>query len=51
MGSIIDYGHYIFSKTDFSGFGETIPSVDHTKTYKENFRENVSNLLKFAKQI
>ena len=45
------YHHYLPFKGEYFEFGKLISSNDNTKKYKINFKNNVENILKYAKQV
>lgn len=44
------YDHYMPFKGEAFSYGEKISEWDNTKTYKETFKKNVDNILKYANQ-
>lgn len=45
------YTHYVPTSGESFSYGEKISGYDNTKTYKKNFKNNVDDLLKYARQI
>ena len=45
------YFQYVPMKGESFSYGEKISEYDNMETFKENFKKNIDDLLKYAKQI